>query len=66
MMPTSAEKRAKIIAEQLEREKLTNPRAGMPTNGKVRTNWSASHPVAPRRRWAGGGRGGSSVAPGIG
>ena len=57
-MSTSAEKRAKIIAAQLEREKAENPRAGTPTNGKLRSNWAASHPVAPRRRWAGGTRSG--------
>ena len=57
-MPTSAEKRAKIIAAQVEREKTENPRAGAPATGKQRSNWAASRPVAPRPRWSGGNRSG--------
>jgi|GEM_PF-5597962 len=54
-MPTSAEKRAKIIATQVEREKADTSKIGTQPAGKLRSNWAASLPVAPRRRWAGGG-----------
>ena len=64
-MPTSAEKRAKIIAAQVEREKAAGPRVGTPSKGKARSNWTTPHPGSPRRRWAGGGRGSSGAAPGI-
>jgi len=63
-MPTSAEKRAKIIAAQVEREKAAGPRVGAPAKGKARSNWTTPHPGSPRRRW-GGGRAGSGAAPGV-
>ena len=40
-------KRAAIIAQQAERQRMERPEAGPPTQRKM--NWAATAPVRPRR-----------------
>jgi hypothetical protein len=53
-MANQEEIRAKIIADQAEREarSMTPAEAREKLKKKSRTNWAASPPLAPPRRWA--------------